>query len=302
MDISVSHLNNRLALQLPKELPLGLVFVLGRVENLRRQPAQSPTEPPLVTFDLIEKGHHLRCRLSKRAATEMTLQEGDLIRAGGHLSFDPRRADYFLLARDVDIVTEVETTSVEPKPRLERSGLASILADIKRRSEAVQTQPAELPTWVQHMAPPELETASQGNGAPKAAEVAEATETGEVVEPAEAAKATAAAEVTGADGPIADGPIPPPIDNRFVDFASKAMESKEEVELTPDLLNRLQAKAPQRQRPAGGDPYAVPSDKPTTPTPRHRTTQSDWLSNVLLLTLIALLLVIVAIMLFSWLS
>ena len=34
MDISVSRLNNRLALQLPTELPLGLVFVVGTVENI----------------------------------------------------------------------------------------------------------------------------------------------------------------------------------------------------------------------------------------------------------------------------
>ena len=32
MDISVSHLNRRMALQIPAEFPLGLVFVVGEVE------------------------------------------------------------------------------------------------------------------------------------------------------------------------------------------------------------------------------------------------------------------------------
>ena len=34
MDISVSRLNKRMALQLPAEFPLGLVFVVGEVKNL----------------------------------------------------------------------------------------------------------------------------------------------------------------------------------------------------------------------------------------------------------------------------
>jgi hypothetical protein len=274
MDISVNHLNNRLALQLPKELPLGLVFVLGRVENLNQWAAQMDNKP--VTFDLVEDGYRLRCRLSKRAASEVSLQEGDQVRAGGHLSFDPSRADYFLLARDVEIVAEVDGVAVEPQPRLERSGLASVLADIKKRSEAVQTQQTDLPDWVQRMAPPEVETPSQFDGP--------ADETGS--RPAE--RSTDAL-----------------IEDRFVDFVAKAMESEEEVELTPDLLDRLQAAPKKPSRPApGNDPYAVPPDKPTPPpkpTPPKKL-QNDSLVNVLTLTLVMLLIVMVAIILLIWLT
>jgi hypothetical protein len=273
MDISVNHLNNRLALQLPKELPLGLVFVLGRVENLNAWAAQMDNKP--VTFDLVEGGYRLRCRLSKRAAGEVSLQEGDQVRAGGHLSFDTKRADYFLLARDVEIVTDVDSVAVEPQPRLERSGLASVLADIKKRSEAVQTQPADLPVWVQRMAPPEMETPTQLDGP--------ADET----EPRPADRSTDAV-----------------IEDRFVDFVAKAMESEEEVELTPDLLNRLQAAPKKPSRPAGSNPYAVPPDKPIPspkPTPPKKL-QNDSLVNVLTLTLVMLLIVMVAIILLIWLT
>ena len=45
MDISVSQLNNRLALQLPPELPLGLVFVTGKVKDLLIEMGSEPKRP-----------------------------------------------------------------------------------------------------------------------------------------------------------------------------------------------------------------------------------------------------------------
>ena len=89
MDISVSHLNNRLALQLPQELPLGLVFVMGKVQNVVQLPVNDNGrnhQAFQVWFDLIEEGFQLRCALSQRASSEIVLSEGDEIRAGGHLS------------------------------------------------------------------------------------------------------------------------------------------------------------------------------------------------------------------------
>ena len=99
MDIPVSRLNQRMALQLPAEFPLGLVFVVGMVDELDEEEEDSN----LHGFFLIESDHRVRCLLSKRAATETSFNEGDKIRASGHLAFDPHKADYYLFARDVEL-------------------------------------------------------------------------------------------------------------------------------------------------------------------------------------------------------
>ena len=101
MDISVSHLNNRLALQLPAQLPLGLVFVLGNIEKLV---SGDNDGYPYPQFDLVEKEHRVRCLFSERVVLDVDLQEGNTIRAGGHLIFDPKQADYYLLVRDVETI------------------------------------------------------------------------------------------------------------------------------------------------------------------------------------------------------
>ena len=96
MDISVSHLNNRLSLQLPQELPLGLVFVTGTISF-----SDSTAFTELVAhgrykhihFDLLDSRHRIRCVLVVRAMVDYDLEIGSRVRVGGHLRFDPQRAD-----------------------------------------------------------------------------------------------------------------------------------------------------------------------------------------------------------------
>lgn len=261
MDISVSHLNNRLALQLPNELPLGLVFVLGRVQNLQQKPAGNQASP--VTFDLMEEGHAIRCRLSGRAAEETVLEEGVLIRAGGHLSFDPMQADYFLFARDVEIVLEAgPLTAVSdptaPTSRLEKSGLSKVLTHVKKRSDAIKEPGAPLPGWVRRMAPDGVALPDEGH-----------IDEGET---------TAVSTI----------PSLPALDPKLVDFAARAMESEEDVELTPELLDQL----------TGG-----PAPTPPATAERQEPTQkgTDWVVVGLLLLLAVLLLMTIGTFLLLWL-
>jgi hypothetical protein len=262
MDISVSRLNNRLALQLPNELPLGLVFVLGRVQNLQQKSAGN--QASAVIFDLMEEGHAIRCRLSRRAAEETVLEEGILIRAGGHLSFDPMQADYFLFARDVEIVLEAGPPTAVSDPldlpsRLEKSGLGKVLTDVKKRSDAVKEPTGHLPDWVRRMAPdgvvsPEDDYNDEG-------------------------ETTAVSAI----------PSPPALDPKLVDFAAKAMESEEDVELTPALLDQL------TDSPAPTPPAKVKRQEPTQ-------NGTDWVVVGLLLLLAVLSLMTIGTFLLLWLG
>lgn len=203
MDIPVSQLNKRMASRLPNEFPLGLVFVVGRVEsangrNSRRQ------------FHLVEGQHRIRCRLSERAARSAIFDEGDTIRAGGHLAFDALWADYYLLARDVEIVPEDRRTS---------STLAAIIADMEQRSQAAGLVPAELPDWVKELAPPEVRGALSDVGPSLGLDAFALPENG--------------AHRPG--NPLAAPGLPP----ELLDYLSEAMDGDEEVELTPQLLSRF---------------------------------------------------------------
>lgn len=148
MDVPVSHLNNRLALQLPAQLPLGLVFVLGEVEKFVNEDNGDSTHKQ---FNLIEEEHQVRCLLSERVLSGVNLQEGSNIRAGGHLIFDPTRADYYLLVRDIEIV---QTSSSEPlTTAVTQDEMNSIMDDVRKRAEAANMVQSELPPWVEKMAP-----------------------------------------------------------------------------------------------------------------------------------------------------
>ncbi|HEX6384129.1 MAG TPA: hypothetical protein VF177_05615 [Anaerolineae bacterium] len=215
MDISVSHLNNRLALQLPAELPLGLVFVVGNVDNLVERAEESVLERnghERTQFDLVEASYRLRCQLAPHATPNDGLQDGDKLRVGGHLMFDSQRADYFLMARDVEVISE-PTTDSDDVPALagKRAALTSTLADVKKRAEAAQLAPADLPTWVQKMAPPEVQAQMEKE--------AEGEAQMEAAEPNERPQAALSSEL--------------------VEFASAAMESEEEVELKPEVIEKL---------------------------------------------------------------
>ncbi|MEM7118524.1 MAG: exodeoxyribonuclease VII large subunit [Chloroflexota bacterium] len=228
MDISVSHLNQRLAVQLPARLPLGLVFVVGRVENVqlvtgrRLEALRSNGRSSRVQFDLVDKMHNVRCELSARTAAEVDLEEGDEVRASGHLVFDPYHADYFLLARDIDLVEEEQEEFVpevvEATEQIGRTALTPILADIKKRSEAAKLAPTEdMPYWVKKMAPPEFQP--------------------EMLPEAEEEEETAVSPTNG----YQSEPLDLDLDDGLIEFLSQAMDSEETVELTPSLLSEYPA-------------------------------------------------------------
>lgn len=274
MDISVSRLNHRLALQLPRELPLGLVFVLGRVHNLNQTETGNGDSQPTIVFDLVEKEHTIRCQLSERAAAETLLEENSLIRAGGHLSFDPMQADYFLLARDVELVLEAEpeppTAVSDPPSRLTSTGLGKVLTDVKKRSQAVKDVPSDMPVWVQRMAP-----AGHKSDLPTTGEEAD-------VSPKTAVSPASAL---------------PSLDPKLVDFATKAIESDEDFELTPELLDQLVSSAPKTK-----DEKQVATKPVMPPTPKpFRSDQRDWLTIGLTALLVILLLITIATFLLLWL-
>jgi hypothetical protein len=225
MDVPVSHLNNRLAVQLPVELPLGLVFVVGRVEHLHQAlEVDSEGKEDRTSFDLVEKRYSIRCELSDRAAEEVSLGEGARVRAGGHLVFDTHRANYYLLARDVEAVSDsAQATSTVPETNvidhtLGRQALTPILADIKRRAESTHLEEANLPYWVQRLAPPEIkkELALSDTGSVK----------------------------------TADSPSESTIDDDLISALSEAMDSDQEVELTVEMLAKLSPTAARKPRPS----------------------------------------------------
>jgi hypothetical protein len=239
MDISVSRLNKRMALQLPAEFPLGLVFVVGKVHDLRL----GNGEGGRPNFYILENGYMLRCQLSERALDGISLNEGDLIRAGGHLAFDSLQADYFLLARDIEVL---------PEHRPSRTTLAPILADIKKRSQAASLVPAELPDWVQQIAPPEIREMTETAGDDEAVEVAAKAEP--PVKPEEIE-------------PMGEEPVeellPGGLTNDLVKFLSEAMDSPEDVELTHDMVADLApAIRPEQARFKAAQPYDVANAKP----------------------------------------
>ena len=277
MDISVSRLNKRMALQLPAEFPLGLVFVVGKVRNL----SDGSEEGGLPYFYLAENDHMLRCHLSERALQEASINEGDMIRAGGHLAFDIQQADYFLLARDVELL---------PEHRPSRTTLAPILADIKKRSQAASLVPAELPDWVQQIAPPEFQRTAEP--APEAME----EQNGQPSELPAIEEAETAVETTSA--PLADDhpPLPEGLTDDLVAFLSEAMDNPEDVELTQEMVTELapaiQPEKPLPQpTPISGD--SVPATSAAAP-PAEEETRIPW---VVVLTVLFLLIAILSLIL-----
>jgi hypothetical protein len=259
-DVPVSRLNNRLARYLPAELPLGLVFVIGYVENVRQEGVSG------IWFDLIETEHRIRCQLSERAAAEFELNEGERIRAGGHLAFDRHRADYYLLARDIELVAETPIPKTDEestgqnglhKP-IGRQALTPILADIKRRAEATDLEQAQLPYWVQRLAPPEVkEELAQLEPAPK--------------------KAITETQST--------------LDDKLVATLSQAMDSSEDVELTSDMLGDLGATAV--PPPPSSNPQLVHKETTRKTSQPEQTISRQ--TAILLIVVVFLLLLVMAV-------
>ena len=254
----VSRLNNRMALQLPAELPLGLVFVVGRVTNLAR-PSNGTGRP---TFQLEDEGYLLNCRLAGRTANEVQFNEGDTIRAGGHLAFDPRQAAYYLIARDVELLRE--------RPSGQQPSLTPILDDVRKRAATASLAPADLPPWVKEIAPPEIR--AELGLRPAGLE--------EVAEPFTAAPAAGAAE----EGETAQ------ISPELITFLSKAMDSEDEVELTPQVIADLSPSLrPNRTQFKLAYPYDDVGNVPP-PEPRH------WLIGTAVLLVVLIILALFALL------
>ncbi|UCG24540.1 MAG: hypothetical protein JSW55_00610 [Chloroflexota bacterium] len=215
MDIPVSRLNQRMALQLPAEFPLGLVFVVGQVQMPDGAEDSFPSD-----FYLADSEYRLPCRLSERAAGEVQLDDGDMVRAGGHLAFEPAQARYYLLARDVEYLDGLRP-AVNP--------LVAIIADNSRREQAASLAPAELPSWVQQMAPPEIRQQGDRNLTTGLAEpIIDSGDDWESLADARSAVAYPAAE-----------PELAAMSDELIDFLSQAMDSEQEVEITSDIIADL---------------------------------------------------------------
>ena len=212
MDISVSRLTSRMALQLPAEFPLGLVFVVGKVE----QQADTENGQRPQVFILSESGHNLQCRLSERTASEVFLKDGDLVRAGGHLAFEPSMAGYYLLARDVEILEEYQPVTNQ---------LADVTTETSEVIAVATLAPATLPPWVEELAPPEIRAELERQRAQTVEPITESADGWEVFVEAEAGM-----------NYLAEDPALAGLSDDLIDFLSEAMDSTDDVELTPELL------------------------------------------------------------------
>ncbi len=201
MDISVSRLNNRMVLQVPAELPLGLVSIVGQVHGLELRDGET-------RLNLVEAGHSLQCRLTQRLAEEVLLKNGDTVRAGGHLAFDVQSAQYYLLARAIEVA---------PGLAASRREMAPILADIRKRADVAALVRADLPPWVKRLAPPEVQ-----------AELARMEEG--------PAAAGAGGDQPGIEPAAGESAASSSREEDMVAFLSAAMDREDEVELTPDVL------------------------------------------------------------------
>lgn len=144
-----------------------------------------------------------------------------MVRASGHLVFEPAWASYYLLARDIERLDGFRPAA---KP------LAAIIADNHRREQATSLAPAELPGWVQQMAPPEVRSPKSGERQP-AAMAATTPQMGgawELLADAEAAVAYPEAE------PALAG-----MSDELINFLSHAMDSDVEVEITSEIMSDL---------------------------------------------------------------
>lgn len=235
MDVSVGHLNHRLALQLPRELPLGLVFVVGVIDGWRQARSTGHTRPADKTqycFELVDEPYRIHCRLLVKTLSELDLANGDRVRVGGHLRFDAQQAHYYLLARDIERLDEANAALIEPDEKPDEAEVAALLADIRKRDKSAGLPRAEMPVWVQQLAPNSVlrETAVSPH------------------KPAETETAAA-------------------LPDELVAYLSGAMERDEEVELTPQMLARFwpeataeTAAAPVQDAPQSESPMPAQSD------------------------------------------
>ncbi|WP_420630399.1 exodeoxyribonuclease VII large subunit [Candidatus Leptofilum sp.] len=249
MDISVSQLNGRLAAKLPPELPLGLVFVTGQVKEVMGD-----------SFVLKEGTHELPCR----ANGDTMPSAGDEVRASGHLMFDAEQLRYFLLARDIEIITSepLDDLAVNSRELLaEGEDLLAALAVVKARAAVAPDDTAEMPPWVKKLAPKEVQAETPDD----------------------------VAQPTSENVALDDG---------LVTMLSAAMDSEEELELTPELLAPYQVTVPetavqpdQSSREDRLMDTAVPTN-PTSYQPANRE-DTDWLVILLIISFFVLTIAVI---------
>jgi hypothetical protein len=121
--------------------------------------------------------------------------------------FDAGQLQYYLLARDIEVITPEPLGALPGNSRellAESEGLLAALAAVKARAAAAPTHTSEeMPVWVRKLAPPEVQ-----------AEEAE-----------DEAAVAARPRRTRTE-----------LDQELVSMLSVAMDSEEELELTPELL------------------------------------------------------------------
>lgn len=245
MDISVRHLNNRMALQVPAELPLGLVFIVGRVRNFKRSETGAAEAAGQVRFELVDGEHRLGCTLPHSVAQETLLQEGDRVRVSGQLAFDSHAVRYHLFARDLEILSARSATT---SPN-------DLLADAQRRAREADVVPADLPPWVRQLAPPEVQL-----------------ELGLVDELPESEGSQIEDEPDMWDESASEAQ--PEMSEEMLAFLSGVIDSDEDTELTPEMIAQY---LPQEESPTrrGGAPGRAPTSRPGKPgTPVRRSARS----------------------------
>jgi hypothetical protein len=152
----VSQVNTRLFTRLPSDTGLGLLFATGTVSQIVYASGQRP-----IQFTLRHAGYALRCKVAPELEPDFTLEEGQWVRTTGHLSFSSQSARFHLLARDLELLSDTAPPrlGMDPKRAVTPAGRGAVpnwLSEIQRRAAAERLAPAEVPDWVQAMAPAEL--------------------------------------------------------------------------------------------------------------------------------------------------
>jgi hypothetical protein len=168
MDMPISQVNIRLFARLPSDTGLGLLFATGTISQIVYASGERP-----IQFTLRHAGYALRCKIAPDLEPSFTIQEGQWVRATGHLSFSSQSAQFHLLARDLELLSDVGPArlGMAPKRAPAPPGLEVVpgwLAEVQRRAGAAADllAPAEIPDWVRAMAPPELLPGDEESKAP----------------------------------------------------------------------------------------------------------------------------------------
>ena len=159
MDMPINQINTRLFAQLPADPGLGLLFAVGTVSQIVQASSGKP-----IQFTLRHHGYALRCKVAPSVESAFDLADGQEVRATGHLSFSAQSARFHLLVRDLELLSLTTLPEKTTTPRhilasRKRSATPDWLVAVQRRAQAaapVQLAPADIPLWVQEMAPPEV--------------------------------------------------------------------------------------------------------------------------------------------------